>query len=200
VGEDADDVVGVVYLKDIVRRVFENREAEQTVRVDKLMRSASFVPDSKRADDLLREMQAARTHMAIVVDEYGGTAGIVTIEDILEEIVGEIDDEYDTAAPEVERLAGGQLRVSARMNIDDFAELVALDIDGEEEGVETVGGLIGRRLGRVPIPGSEVVVDGWTLVAEERAGRRNRISAVLVTPPSADDDVEADVAEAAPRG
>jgi CBS domain containing-hemolysin-like protein len=200
VGEDADDVVGVVYLKDIVRRVFENREAEQTVRVDKLMRSASFVPDSKRADDLLREMQAARTHMAIVVDEYGGTAGIVTIEDILEEIVGEIDDEYDTAAPEVERLAGGQLRVSARMNIDDFAELVALDIDGEEEGVETVGGLIGRRLGRVPIPGSEVVVDGWTLVAEERAGRRNRISAVLVTPPPADDDVEADVAEATPRG
>jgi CBS domain containing-hemolysin-like protein len=196
VGEDADDVIGVVYLKDIVRRVFENRDSEQTVRVDKLMRPAYFVPDTKLADDLLREMQAARTHMAIVIDEYGGTAGIVTIEDILEEIVGEIDDEYDTAAPEVEKLDSGGLRVSARMNIDDFAELAGIDVDGEEEGVETVGGLIGHRLGRVPIPGAEVVVEGWTLVAEQGAGRRNRITAVLATPPkgrtaAADADAEA---------
>ena len=181
-GEDADDVVGVVYLKDIVRRVFEHRDSETSERVERLMRPAFFVPDSKRADELLRDMQAARTHLAVVVDEYGGTAGLVTIEDILEEIVGEIDDEYDTAAPEVERLDDGRIRVSARMNVDDVADLLGLDVDGEEEGVDTVAGLMGRRLGRVPIPGAEVVVDGWTLRAERAAGRRNRIGSVLALP------------------
>lgn len=182
IGENADDIVGVIYLKDIVRRTFEHQEAGNTEKVEQLMRAPYFVPDSKRADELLRDMQSARVHMAIVIDEYGGTAGLVTIEDILEEIVGEIADEYDTSAPEVTELAGGSFRVMARMHVDDFANLVGMDIDSEEEGVDTVLGLMAKRLGRVPIPGAEATVDGWILTAEQGAGRRNRIGTVLARP------------------
>jgi CBS domain containing-hemolysin-like protein len=117
--------------------------------------------------------------MAIVVDEYGGTAGIVTIEDVLEEIVGEIDDEYDTAAPEVARLEDGAVRVSARMHVDDFADLIDVDVESEDEGVDTVLGLMGKRLGRVPIPGASIDLDGWRLTAEQGMGRRNRIGSVF---------------------
>jgi len=179
IGENADDVIGIVYLKDVVRRVFDNRDAEQSETVESLMRPAYMVPDSKQVDELLRDMQAARTHMAIVVDEYGGTAGLVTIEDILEEIVGEIDDEYDTAAPEVTALDDGSFRVSARMHVDDFADLIGVDIESEEEGVDTVLGLMAKRLGRVPIPSAEVEIEGWRMRAEQASGRRNRIGSVL---------------------
>ena len=190
IGENVDDVIGVVYLKDLVRRTFEHHEAEQSERVASLMRPVFMVPDSKSADELLRDMQAARVHLAVVVDEYGGTSGIVTIEDVVEEIVGEIADEYDTEAPEVEALASGCYRVHARMHVEDFAELVGIDIDGEEEGVETVGGLLAKRLGRVPITGSRITVQGWDLTAESAAGRRNRIGTVLAEPvtPVEDDD------------
>lgn len=181
IGESADDIVGVVYLKDMVRRTFESRDAEHNEDVESIMRSTFFVPDSKPADELLRDMQTARVHMAIVVDEYGGTAGLVTIEDILEEIVGEIADEYDTAAPEVTQIDGNRYRVMSRMNIDDFAELIDIEVDSEEKGVDTVLGLIAKRLGRVPIPGAQVVEDGWQLTAERGAGRRNRIATVLAT-------------------
>lgn len=181
IGESSDDIVGVVYLKDMVRRTFEHRDAERDENVESLMRSAYFVPDSKPADELLRDMQTARVHLAIVVDEYGGTAGLVTIEDILEEIVGEIADEYDTAAPEVSRLDDDRVRIMARMNVDDFAELIDIEIDSEEEGVDTVLGLMAKRLGRVPIPDAEVVEAGWQLVAERGAGRRNRIGTILAT-------------------
>lgn len=177
--DSADDVIGIVYLKDIMRRIFDDREAERGEIVESLMRAPYFVPESKVADEMLTEMQAARVHMAVVVDEYGGTAGIVTIEDILEEIVGEIDDEYDTAAPEVTTLEDGSYRVSSRMNVDDFASLVGLEIDGEEEGVDSVLGLVAKRLGRVPIPDASIEVDDWTLIAEQGAGRRNRIGSVL---------------------
>ena len=179
IGESADDIVGIIYLKDIVRRVFEHREAEQSERVESLMRVPYFVPDSKPADALLREMQSARVHMAVVVDEYGGTAGLVTIEDILEEIVGEIADEYDTAAPEVTELPSGAFRVLARMHVDDFADLIGTELDSEDEGVDTVLGLVAKRLGRVPIPGASVEEGGWRLTAEQGAGRRNRIGTVL---------------------
>jgi len=182
IGENADDIVGIVYLKDVVRRVFEHRESEHAQRVESIMRAPYFVPDSKVADVLLRDMQAARVHLAIVVDEYGGTAGLVTIEDILEEIVGEIADEYDTGAPEVIELSRGAYRVSARMHVDDLAELIGIDVDSEEEGIDTVLGLMGRRLGMVPIPGAEIEVDGYRLVAESGAGRRHRISTILVEP------------------
>lgn len=181
IGENADDIVGVVYLKDMVRRSFEHRDAERDENVQSLMRSAYFVPDSKPADELLRDMQTARVHLAIVVDEYGGTAGLVTIEDILEEIVGEIADEYDTAAPEVTQLDEDSYRVMARMNIDDFAELIDIEVDSEEEGVDTVLGLMAKRLGRVPIPDAEVTESGWQLFAERGAGRRNRIGTILAT-------------------
>ena len=190
IGENADDIVGVIYLKDMVRRTFEHHEAEREDTVDSLMRATSFVPDSKPADELLKDMQAARVHVAIVVDEYGGTAGLVTIEDILEEIVGEIADEYDTAAPEVTQLDDDRYRVLSRMNLDDFAELTQMEINAEDDGVDTVLGLMAKRLGRVPIPGAEVVENGWSLVAERGAGRRNRIVAVLATRIATADDGE----------
>ena len=190
IGENADDIVGVIYLKDMVRRTFEHHDAEREDTVDSLMRATSFVPDSKPADELLKDMQAARVHVAIVVDEYGGTAGLVTIEDILEEIVGEIADEYDTAAPEVTQLDDDRYRVLSRMNLDDFAELTQMEINAEDDGVDTVLGLMAKRLGRVPIPGAEVVENGWSLVAERGAGRRNRIGAVLATRIASADDGE----------
>ena len=190
IGENADDIVGVIYLKDMVRRTFEHHEAEREDTVDSLMRATSFVPDSKPADELLKDMQAARVHVAIVVDEYGGTAGLVTIEDILEEIVGEIADEYDTAAPEVTQLDDDRYRVLSRMNLDDFAEVTQMEINAEDEGVDTVLGLMAKRLGRVPIPGAEVVENGWSLVAERGAGRRNRIGAVLATRIASPNDSE----------
>jgi CBS domain containing-hemolysin-like protein len=178
IGENADDIVGVIYLKDVVRRVFEDRTAEDGQRVSALMREAYFVPDSKPVDELLRDMQAARVHLAIVVDEYGGTAGLVTIEDILEEIVGEIADEHDTQGPEVETVDDHTYRVSARLNLDDFAELADLEIRADEEGVDTVLGLMAKRLGRVPIPGATIEEGDWTLIAEQGSGRRKRVGTV----------------------
>ncbi len=173
IGETVDDVLGVVYLKDVIR----SWDAPDTP-VRELMRPAEYVPESKPVDDLLREMQAARIHIAIVVDEYGGTAGLVTIEDILEEIVGEITDEYDVERPPVERLADGAVRVAARLPVEDLGELFAVELpDGE---VETVGGLLAQALGRVPIPGAHATISGLELVAEGTAGRRNRIDTVLV--------------------
>jgi CBS domain containing-hemolysin-like protein len=144
------------------------------------MRPATFVPESKHVDDLLREMQAARSHMAIVVDEYGGTAGLVTIEDILEEIVGEITDEYDVGErPPVERLDEDRVRVSARLAVEDLGELFDTELPADD--VETVAGLLAQALGRVPIPGATVTMNGLTLEAEGTTGRRNRIDSVLVT-------------------
>ncbi len=115
IGESLDDILGVVYLKDVMRRVYDNASAESTERVESVMRPCMYIPDSKPVDELLREMQAARMHVAIVVDEYGGTAGLVTIEDILEEIVGEITDEYDEAPDSVQALSDGAYRVSSRL-------------------------------------------------------------------------------------
>jgi CBS domain containing-hemolysin-like protein len=178
IGEDVDDVVGIVYLKDVVRRVYDRHEAESTERVDSVMRSPMFVPDSKPVDELLRQMQAGRTHVAVVIDEYGGTAGLVTIEDVLEEIVGEIDDEYDPAARGVVRLADGSVRVSSRMNIEEVGDLFGIELDDDD--VDSVGGLLAKHLGRVPIPGARVAVRGLSFQAESAAGRRNRIDTVLV--------------------
>jgi CBS domain containing-hemolysin-like protein len=185
VGEDLDDIVGFVYLKDVARRVFDRKDAETTERVDSTMRPVLWVPDSKPADDLLREMQQSRKHVAIVVDEYGGTAGLVTIEDILEEIVGEIADEFDRGETPVERLPDGSTRVSSRFPVDDLEELVGVEIDDDE--IDSVGGLMGKHLGRVPIPGSTVEVGGLVFKAEEAKGRRNRIGTVLITPVTASD-------------
>lgn len=178
VGENEDDVVGIAYVKDIVRRVYDYREGESVEKVETVMRPATFVPDSKPVDGLLREMQAQQIHLAIAVDEYGGTAGLVTIEDIIEEIVGDIADEYDQETPSVEPLADGSARVTARLSVQDLADTFGVDI--EVEDVDTVGGLLAHALGRVPIAGSQATVAGLSLTAESLAGRRNRIGSVLV--------------------
>ena len=184
VGENEDDVVGIAYLKDVVRRSQEHREGESVETVDSVMRPATYVPDSKPIDELLREMQARRTHLAVVIDEYGGTAGLVTIEDILEEIVGEITDEYDRETPPVTWLPDGAARVTARLPVEDLAGLFDVEMDVEE--VETVGGLLAHALGRVPIEGSiaEIGSGGGdpvlSLKAEAVEGRRNRVGTVLV--------------------
>ncbi|GAB3645139.1 hemolysin family protein [Glycomyces tarimensis] len=183
VGEDLDDVRGVAYLKDLARLEGVNPP------VAEVMRSVSFVPDSKPVDDLLREMQTARIHIAMVVDEYGGTAGLVTIEDILEEIVGEITDEYDNELPPVAWLDDRSARVTARLSVDDLAEL--FDIDAIEVDVDTVAGLLAHELGKVPLAGDRAVLAGLELTAEGTVGRRNRIETVRVSRlPEADDTAE----------
>jgi CBS domain containing-hemolysin-like protein len=178
--ENLDDIVGFAYLKDVVRRDFEAPEVEFTQRVDEVMRPALYVPESKPVDALLSEMQASRQHIAVVVDEYGGTAGLVTIEDLLEEIVGEITDEYDAEQVETQRLDDGSVRVSSRFPIDDLDEVVGVEV--EEDDVDSVLGLMAKHLGRVPIPGSHVDAHGLRFVAEAAAGRRNRIESVVVSP------------------
>ncbi|MFO6451203.1 MULTISPECIES: hemolysin family protein [unclassified Aeromicrobium] len=179
IGENLDDVIGMAYLKDVTKRVFDNHAAETTEKVDSICRPCVYVPDTKHADDLLREMQAQRTHVAIVIDEFGGTAGMVTIEDILEEIVGEITDEYDDEPDEREQLSDGAWRVSARFDVDDLEELFGIPV--EDEDVDSVGGLMAKHLGTVPIPGSVVEVDGLRLEAQAPQGRRNRIGRVVVS-------------------
>jgi CBS domain containing-hemolysin-like protein len=178
VGENEDDVVGIAYLKDIVAWSHEHPGAEATEKVATVIRPASYVPDSKPVDELLRQMQAQRSHVAIVIDEYGGTAGLVTIEDILEEIVGEITDEYDNEQPPVEWLSDGSARVTARLSATELGELFGVNL--EDEDVETVAGLLAHALGRVPIAGSTATVRGLRLTAENLAGRRNKIGTVLV--------------------
>jgi CBS domain containing-hemolysin-like protein len=177
-GENADDIIGIVYLKDLARRAQDSDRARVTP-VEDVMRTVTYVPESKPVDELLREMQAHRTHIAIVIDEYGGTAGLVTIEDILEEIVGEITDEYDVERPPVERIDADTARVSARLAVEDLSELFGVTIPDRDD-VETVGGLLADSLGRVPIPGAQATVHGLELVAESAGGRRNRIDTVLV--------------------
>ncbi|WP_198597770.1 hemolysin family protein [Blastococcus atacamensis] len=181
IGENVDDVVGVVYLKDLVRRS-QNAGDQRGPKVEELMRTPTFVPESKPVDELLRDMQAQRIHIAIVVDEYGGFAGLVTIEDILEEIVGEIADEHDRfQRPEIEHLEGGSVRVTARLPVQDLVELFPGVELTEDDDVETVGGLLARELGRVPIEGASAEVGGLVLVAESTGGRRNRIDTMLVS-------------------
>jgi CBS domain containing-hemolysin-like protein len=178
IGESLDDIVGVAYLKDVTKRVFDRHEAETTERIDTVMRRVMYVPDSKPVDELLREMQAQRTHVAVVVDEYGGTAGLITIEDVLEEIVGEITDEYDQAEVDVEHLASGAVRVSSRFLVHDLREICGVEI--EDDDVDTVGGLMAKHLGRVPIAGSVVEAHGLRFEAEGPPGRRNRIGTVVI--------------------
>ena len=181
VGRDADDVIGVSYLKDVAVHLQEVRTGGhgQPVpgTVDEVMRPAVFVPESKPADDLLREMQAGSVHLAVVIDEYGGVSGLVTIEDLLEEIVGQISDEYDVEEPEIEALGPDVWRLSARTHLTALSEIT--DRDVEDDDVDTVAGLLAKNLGRVPIRGSSVEVSGLRITADRR-GRRNRLLSVLV--------------------
>jgi len=199
-GDTIDDIVGVAYLKDLVTAQAAADAGE--VQVAAVMRPAVFVPDSKQIAELLREMQTGRNHMAIVVDEYGGTAGVVTIEDILEEIVGEITDEYDSEeVPAVQPVDDETLRLAARLPVEDLGELFGPALAGTRHAeellevmnttdVDTVGGLLAQRLGRVPLPGAEAQVAGLRLLAEggKDARGRMRITSVLVTPLRSDEN------------
>ena len=184
IGENVDDIVGVVYLKDLVQQTYYAAQGGRDTKVAEAMRPAVFVPDSKALDALLADMQLSHNHMALLVDEYGAIAGLVTIEDVLEEIVGEIADEYDTGevAP-VEDLGHQNFRVSARLPVEDVGELYGVEFS-EDLDVDTVGGLVALELGRVPLPGAEVVSHGLRLRAEGGHDHRGRvrIGTVLVSP------------------
>lgn len=178
IGEDADDVRGILYLKDVLRRLAAHPEHEE-LAVAGFVREAEYVPETKPADDLLREMQTGRFHMALAVDEYGGTAGLVTMEDLLEEVVGELTDEHDPELPEVVEVAPGTYRVPARLALDELGELFDLEIDDDD--VDTAGGLLTKAIGRVPLPGAAGDIQGVHLLAEETAGRRRQVSTILAS-------------------
>ncbi|MFC7342159.1 hemolysin family protein [Saccharopolyspora griseoalba] len=186
IGESVDDIVGVVTLKDLTQAML-TASGTPVPTMTELMREASFVPDTKRLDELLREMQLSRSHLAIAVDEYGGTAGLLTIEDIVEEIVGEITDESDLEEHRpVEHLDDGTVRVSSRLPVADLGELFGVELDDSD--VETAGGLLAQRLGRVPLPGAEAEIAGLRLRAEGGKDHRGRIriNALLVRPVNTD--------------
>jgi CBS domain containing-hemolysin-like protein len=189
IGENADQIRGILYLKDVAAALHRPDQPSGRQDVDTLAREARFVPESKPVSDLLSELQQESTHVAVVIDEYGGTAGLVTLEDLIEEIVGEIVDEYDSTGAEVTDLGDGTYRVSSRMSIDDLGELFDIDLDDDE--VDTVGGLLAKALGKVPIVGSAVEVDGISLKADRLEGRRNRVSHIIAAAiPKEDTDLE----------
>jgi CBS domain containing-hemolysin-like protein len=166
-GQGIDDIVGVVFIKDLMRAEREGRDDEP---VSTIMREAHFVPETKKVSELMREMQREKFHQAIVVDEYGGVSGLVTLEDLIEELVGEIEDEYDVEEAPVEKLPDGTVRVNARMAIDEVNELIGADLP--EGDWDTVGGLVYSLLGHVPTEGETVESDGHRLTAERVQGRR----------------------------
>lgn len=177
VGDDVDDLRGVAYLKDVAR-VLDADPADADRPVSEVARGAVFVPESKPADDLLREMQASRSHIAVVVDEYGGIAGLVTVEDVIEELVGELTDEHDTVAEtEPTDLGDGVFRVPARMPVDELGELFDLRLDDDD--VDTAGGLLAKALGKVPLAGAAADVGGLHLEAERVEGRRKKLATLV---------------------
>lgn len=178
IGKNIDDVIGVLYLKDIAKLIFTGGFAAK--KAGEVARQAIFVPDSKPVDDLLREMQISATHIAIIIDEYGGVAGLATMEDVIEELVGDIADEYDRELPDIEPLGDGMLRVAARCSLFDLGEHFELEL--EDEDVDSVGGLFAKELGRLPRKGDRIVSSGLEFQAERVEGRRKRLITVLVRP------------------
>jgi CBS domain containing-hemolysin-like protein len=183
VGKDADEVFGVLYLRDVSRLTFERPLDAATVTARELARAPEFVPESKKADDTLRQMQLKSIHLALVVDEYGGIAGLVTLEDLIEELVGDISDEYDRETPDVAHLGGGVFRVSARLPLDELGDLFGIELDDDE--VDSAGGLLTKTLGRLPETGSTVEVSGLRLRAERIEGRRKLLRTIVVEPDQA---------------
>ena len=172
-----DEIVGILYAKDLLP--FLRPGAVNAPALRSLLRTPVFVPESMTVDDLLHELQRRKVHLAIVLDEYGGTAGLVTIEDLIEEIVGEIQDEYDVEEPMIVKLSDDEARIDGRAAVDDMAELFEMQVPLEDEDeYDTVGGLIYHRIGGVPKPGDQVTVDGLTLTVETTDGRR--VGKVLV--------------------
>lgn len=177
IGESVDDVRGILYLKDALRRINLRPDGEQEP-VGAIAREPVYVPETVRVDDLLRQMQAEAFHIAMVADEYGGIAGLVTLEDLLEELVGEMVDEHDRAEPEAESLDDGVVRVPARYHLDDLGELFGIDI--ADDDVDSAGGLLAKALGKMPIPGDHITTAGLDMTAERSAGRRRQIATILV--------------------
>lgn len=167
-GESIDDIAGLAYAKDMLDAILSGQDSSLRA----LLREAVFIPETKHADELLKEMRANRTHLAIVVDEYGGTAGLITIEDLIEEIVGEIEDEYDVAGPAMEQISEDEVLLDASMPADVLEEL--FDYSAESEDFDTVGGFVIHELGRLPAVGDEVAVDGLRLRVLSMSGRRLR--------------------------
>ncbi|WP_309711433.1 hemolysin family protein [Pseudolysinimonas sp.] len=178
VGKDADEVFGVLYLRDVARLTFEQPLDAASVTARDLARPAEFVPESKKADDTLRQMQLKSIHLALVVDEYGGIAGLVTLEDLIEELVGDISDEYDRETPDVTHLGGGVYRVSARLPLDELGDLFGIEL--EDDDVDSAGGLLTKALGRLPQSGSTVEFSGLKLRAERVEGRRKLLRTIIV--------------------
>lgn len=178
VGKDADDVIGILYLRDVARFTHEQPEAAADMTVAQLARPALFVPESKMADDALRQMQRDSNHLAMVVDEYGGIAGLVTMEDLIEELVGDISDEYDRDTPDITDLGGGVFRVSGRLPKDELGDLFGIELDDDD--VDSAGGLLIKAVGRLPDVGSTAVVSGLLLRAERVEGRRKLLRTLIV--------------------
>lgn len=178
VDDDADDVVGVLYLKDLVLISFRDQAGWHDVPVESIARPPVFVPESMHAETLLQQMKRDAVHVCLVVDEYGAVAGLVTLEDLIEEIVGDISDEYDVRVADVVELEHGRYRVSARLPVSDVGELFDLELDDED--VDSIGGLLGKALGRVPQPGSTAVHDGLRLTGGASRGRGRGIATVFV--------------------
>lgn len=177
--KSVDDIVGVLYLKDVARLQHENPKALTKLTAADLMRPARFVPDSKSVTQVMLEMQESATHIVVVVDEYGGVAGIASLEDVIEELIGEISDEYDRDLPDIESRPDGSLRVSARCSLFDLGE--ELDIELEDDEVDTVSGLVSKLLGRLPVRGDELVHEGIRITVDSVEPRRKRLVAVSVT-------------------
>ncbi|MFJ2541486.1 hemolysin family protein [Microbacterium sp. NPDC087589] len=178
VDDDADDVVGVLYLKDLVLFAFRDENAWRTASIRPISRPATFVPESMRAETLLQQMKRDAVHVCLVIDEHGGISGLVTLEDLIEELVGEISDEYDQVSAEVVELGDGRYRVSSRLSLEDVGDLFGLEL--EDEDVDSIGGLLGKALGQVPQPGSTATVEGLTLTGGASRGRGRGIATVFV--------------------
>jgi putative hemolysin len=177
--ESIDNVAGVVTVQDMLRAI---RRGELNQPITQIIRPAHYVPETKKVDELLRELQKGRMHLAIVVDEYGGTAGLVTIEDLLEEIVGEIQDEYDVEPQMVEIVNENEVRVDARVPLDDINEL--LRVEWEAEDSDTVGGFVYEQLGRIPNPGDTVQVGPYVITVSRTEGARLKLLSIVRQPSS----------------
>ncbi|GAA5154015.1 hemolysin family protein [Microbacterium pseudoresistens] len=193
VDDEADDVIGVLYLKDLVQFAFGSEEDWKDASVRTIARPAVFVPESMRAETLLQQMKRDAVHVCLVVDEHGGISGLVTMEDLIEELVGEIADEYDQQTAEVVEVSTGRYRVSARLGLEDIGELFGLDLDDDD--VDSIGGLLGKELGSVPRQGSTVTTHGLVLTGGASRGRGRGLATVFVEraqQPADDDERGAD--------
>ena len=192
--DDADDIVGMLYLKDLVQFGFREEAGWRDAPIRRIARPPVFVPESMKAETLLQQMKKDAVHVCLAIDEYGGVSGLVTLEDLIEELVGDISDEYDTPSTEVVPLEDGRFRVSARLGLDEVGDLFGLELDDED--VDSIGGLLGKALGRIPQPGATAEHSGLVMTGGASRGRNRGIATVIVERATSDDEDD----EAAPAG